>query len=323
MCLFDLWDSLSQTSSKKPPDLTSTVSAENVFDIPELLGNILSHLEPEDLLTSKQLVNRTWKAAIENTPGVKIKLWTKLNQPYVAWPFAITDWDIRQKWEGSDGTEVRTLNGGVPMFTGVFEINMLAPPSGTMRRELLKKLADDMADNACSANPTPPLSPFARLLSPYRRNAFPRAPILIKPNIMQTSIEPTPLGPLVNIGMEILRSACRGYVVDYNGTRSPAPQYPWLRMFVTDPPAAIAWVSLVMTCIDAEGAPRHARVPCSVRAAGGVTFADVCEAAGKIALCDARPHEEVSIMTYDVRVCFVADGIRVDGEEVLSQTKWV
>jgi hypothetical protein len=33
--------------------------------------------------------------------------------------------------------------------------------------------------------------------------------------------------------------------------------------------------------------------------------------------------EDVSDMPYCVRVCFVADGLTVDGEEVRQVTKWV
>lgn len=53
---------------------------------------------------------------------------------------------------------------------------------------------------------------------------------------------------------------------------------------------------------------------CSLRVPEGITFGDVGQAVGRLVVpVDAVPCEEVGGMTYDVRVCFCAEGVVVDG----------
>lgn len=337
MCLFEIWDASSFSFDKPPDSPPSTISAENVFGIPELLANILSHLPAEDLLTKKQLVNTTWKAAVENTPKIKTKLWAKLNNPEVASPVDRAQLAPGARgWPGSNHTEVCTLRSGVPVYTGsgstAFAINTLAGPSRNMCRDLIRRQKQAAAEKANAAK-NKAANPYGRPLFARFRSSLqthPRVPLnahnrtLVKPHALQTSLEPTPFGaPLATIGLSFLRSLCRGFVLEDIITRRPAPQPVWLRMFLTDPPVNTVWLEVPLWFRDTEGKFELVRAACSLRIPSGVTFGDVKDAVGKLALGNAMPHDEVSIMTYDVRVCFLAEGMIVDGKEVGPVTKLI
>jgi hypothetical protein len=322
----------SEDTDKKPP---STKAAENGMRLPELLAQVLKYVDSENLLTNKQLVNCTWMNTIQRTPALQTKLWQRLNNSTIAQPYGTTDWNGR-KWRDSYTVEQNTLASGIPTYHGTFAVNMLAAPTSQMRQTLAEQHAREVA-----ANPPPPPPPrcpipafrglisnnldnLQRLISGYPVGHIGNAPTLVKPDELQTSIEPTPLGPLVTIGFQILRSLCRGYEFDDNKRKVFAPQPAWLKMFVTDPPVAVVWLDVPIWMIKRRWKGTHVvRVQSTLRVAGGVTFADVRDAVGKVTLPDARPMEDVSDMPYCVRVCFVADGLTVDGEEVRQVTKWV
>jgi hypothetical protein len=161
--------------------------------------------------------------------------------------------------------------------------------------------------------------PFFRGLihSTFPSLSFAPAPTettLVKPYWVQTSIEPTPCGPLVTVGFQILRSLCRGYDFNDDGSKSPAPQPPWLNMYLTDPPVSAVWLK-----VQTDGR----EVTCSLRIPSGVTFADIRDAVGKMGRGDEKPRREFSRTFYEVRICFVADGMIVDGESVEQITNWV
>lgn len=96
-------------------------------------------------------------------------------------------------------------------------------------------------------------------------------------------------------------------------------------MFLTDPPVSTVWLSMPMMSIKVEhvGKRAYTRVSCSLRVPSGVTFADVRDAVGKMALADANAYEGISCKNYDVKVSFLADGMVVDGEVAVPATKWV
>lgn len=319
----------------KPPlddasKVPSTELAEKVLGLPELLGNVLKYVPSANLLTSKQLVNSAWKNTIERTPAIKRKLWQKTFDPTVAQPHGTTEWNGSQWTDASQG-EVRALTSGIPIYHGTFAVNMLAPPTNSMR-----KITDKSQAAIAERFPPPPPAPVCPIKA-FRgliRDNFPalsftsRPPTvlrLIKPLDLQTSIEPTPRGPLVNIGFKLQRSLCRGYTVSHRpwGTKTPVEQPPWLAMQLTDPPVSVVWVSLVMSTFHPHFPSSRARVNCSLRIPSGVTFADVRDAVGKLTIADARPMLQVEGAVYEVRVSFVADGMTVDGEVVRSMTKWV
>jgi hypothetical protein len=340
--MFSVWGNKLSQRLLKPSDdaeqikkLFPTKAAENVMRLPELLGQVLKYVDSENLLTNKQLVNCTWMNTIKRTPALQKKLWQQLHNSTVSQPYGTTDWNGR-RWHGSYGVEQNTLASGIPAYHGTFAVNMLATPTSQMR----KTLADQHA-KLLAADPPPPPPPrcpipafrglisnnldnLQRLFSPGPVGQITKRPTLVKPDELQTSIEPTPRGPLVTIGFQILRSLCRGYELDDDKRKVPAPQPAWLKMFVTDPPVAVVWIDVPIWMVKRRWmGVRVEHVQCSPRLAGGVTFADVRDAVGKMTLPDERPMADVSDMPYCVRLCFVADGLTVDGEEVRQVTKWV
>jgi hypothetical protein len=73
---FSFWiERLSRRGPKPHITPPSTQAARNVFGLPELLGEVFRYVDPENLLTSKQLVNCTWKTTIERSPALQTKLW--------------------------------------------------------------------------------------------------------------------------------------------------------------------------------------------------------------------------------------------------------
>ena len=330
-CPYALWGNL--TYSPKPPDHPkiilplSTEVAENVFEIPELLGNILSYVPAEDLLTNKQLVSRTWKSAIDSTPTVKHKLWQRLQTPSAATPFTTTKWDNNTHWPTSTSIEQSILHSGVPAYNGTFAINMLASPTHDMRETIAREAAEWAMNNP--PPPPPAVCPIPIFRGLISNNFFPpplppATKTLVKPHDYMTTLEPTPLGPLVTIGMKFLQRLVRGRVLDDNlRTFSPAPQHAWLDMFVTDPPLQVVWLSVPVWVRGPDGRLQRVQSACSVMVPDGVRFGHVRDAVAGLTLVDANQREEISIMTYNVRVCFLAEGISVDGKVVQSATKWV
>ncbi|KAM0692071.1 hypothetical protein Q7P36_008272 [Cladosporium allicinum] len=337
--VFGFWDDKLATraaaDTDKPPlddasKVPSTELAEKVFGLPELLGKVLKYVPSANLLTSKQLVNSAWKNTIERTPAIKRKLWQKTIDPTVAQPHGTTQWDASQWTDASHG-EIRALTSGIPIYHGTFAVNMLAPPTNSMR-----KITDKNQAALAERFPPPPPAPVCPIKA-FRgliRDNFPslsftsRPPVtfrLIKPLELQTSIEPTPSGPLINIGFKLLRSLCRGYTVSSrpSGKKSPVEQPPCLAMQLTDPPVSVVWVSLVMSTFHPHFLSSRARINCSLRIPSGVTFADVRDAVSKLTIADARTMVQVEGAVYEVRVSFIADGMTVDGEVVQSMTKWV
>jgi len=244
MCLFEPWDPESFSFADPPPkppsppsspSSTSLIPAQTALSIPELLSTILTHLPPSDLLTKTQLVNRTWKAAIERTPAIKRKLWQRLNNPQVVWPVDKAQLPPNSRgWPGASWTEVRTLRGGVPVYkagtetgaetdTGVFEVNTLALPSASMQRDVRKQLKLEKAKQTAAAASRPSSSTLARLRSsltrrrpagpPPQQTAQPTTQQQqppTKPHPFQVSLVPTPLGtPLATIGLHFSRDLCR------------------------------------------------------------------------------------------------------------------
>jgi len=342
--MFSVWGSKISQRLLKPSDdddtdqtenPPSTKAADKVLRLPELVGNILKYVDSGDLLTSKQLVNCTWMNTIQRTPALQAKLWQRLHNATVAQPYGTTDWNGR-RWHGSYTIEQHTLTNGIPTYHGTFAVNMLAAPTSQMRQTLADRHARLLADNP---PPPPPsrcpipafrglitnnLETLQKLFSPAPTFQFTNRPTLVKPDDLQTSIEPTPLGPLVTIGFQILRSLCRGYELDDDKRKVPAKQPAWLKMFVTDPPVAVVWISVPIWMSQGRWNGTHVEhVHCSLRVASGVTFADVRDAVGKLTRPDEQPMENVPEMPYCVRVCFVADGMTVDGGKVGPVTKWV
>lgn len=228
-----------------PPTDAGAKNANKVFGQPELLGEVLKYVPSENLLTNKQLVNCTWKNAIERTPAIKRKLWKKVNSPTVASPHGTTEWDGRT-WPDASHAEMRALTSGIPIYNGVFTVNMLAPPTSSMRRVSDKEQA--ALDEKFPPPPPAPQCPIKAFRGLIKNN-FPSLsfvttpPVvlrLVKPLDFQTSIEPTPRGQLVNIGFKMPRSLCRGYTLDATSkTKCPAPQPAWLKMQLTDPPCRV------------------------------------------------------------------------------------
>lgn len=215
-------------------------------------------------------------------------------------------------------------------YHGTFAINMLAQPTSCMRKNVARRqVALDERFPHPPPAPVCPIKAFRGLI----RNHFPSLSFVTRPQVplrlvkaldFQTSMEPTPRGALVNIGFEILRSLCRGYTLNsHSSIKHPAPQPPWLKMQLTDPPVSVVWVSLTIWTFNPHFMAGRVRVNRSLRIPSGVTFADVRDAVGKMTLANARPMAEVSGATYDVTVSFAADSMVVDGEVVQSMMKWV
>ena len=69
---------------------TSTTARDAVFDIPELLEAIIRRLPPRGILTKAQLVSKTWKDAIAQSPTIQARLWLRSQASMVAAPFKYT-----------------------------------------------------------------------------------------------------------------------------------------------------------------------------------------------------------------------------------------
>jgi hypothetical protein len=119
----------------------------------------------------------------------------------------------------------------------------------------------------------------------------------------------------MTVGFQILRSLCRGYDFNDDGSKCRAPQPPWLDMYLTDPPVSTIWIK-VQTTVRGD-------VECSLQVPSGVTFSDIRYAVRSMARADERSRREFSRDFYEVKICFVADGMVVDEERVEQVTNWV
>jgi hypothetical protein len=74
--------------SPASPDMPSVMSAK-VFNVPELLENIILFLAERDILASAQRVSRTWKASIKTSPHIQRKLLLRVGTEPAATPIRL------------------------------------------------------------------------------------------------------------------------------------------------------------------------------------------------------------------------------------------
>lgn len=97
--------------------MTTDAARRAVFDTPELLENIISFLPMADILSKAQRISRAWKAVIQSSHSIQVKLWLKPEVQQVLQPFQTV----------SDPTKVQrgwfSSLVGMPIYTHSVQLN--------------------------------------------------------------------------------------------------------------------------------------------------------------------------------------------------------
>jgi hypothetical protein len=83
-----------------------TTASTKVFDVPELLENIISFVPAKYILTSAQRVSRAWKASVDASPGIQRKLLRRRGDEPVATPIRFLFGDQAHNEHGVEQTPI-------------------------------------------------------------------------------------------------------------------------------------------------------------------------------------------------------------------------